>query len=102
MSCFVYILFSWSDLRFYKGATFDLIDRMERHNAGREIATKSGAPWVLIWKTEKPSKGEAYILERKLKNLSHDRTIRFIEKYSDGIVNLHELEEVKFKLTASD
>ncbi|WP_367182411.1 GIY-YIG nuclease family protein, partial [Winogradskyella sp.] len=39
-------------------------------------------PWKLLWYTEKPSRSEALSLEKKLKNLSKDRLIDFIKKYS--------------------
>ena len=82
---FVYIIYSHSTDSFYKGQTNDLFDRLNRHNLGQEIATKHGAPWVLAWSTSKPSRGPAIILEKKLKNLSRLKTLRFILKYSQGI-----------------
>ena len=58
---------------------------MKRHNNGYEKATKTGVPWLLIWKMEKESRSEALILEKKLKNLSVKRTLEFILKYNHGI-----------------
>jgi len=81
----VYILYSHKTDFFYKGQTSNLTDRLQRHNSGLERFTKAGIPWILIWSTEKPTRGEAIDLERKLKNLSRKRTIEFILKYSDGI-----------------
>lgn len=85
MHYFVYILYSKSTAKFYKGQTTDLQDRITRHNNKREISTSPGAPWQLVWSTEKAAKGEAMILEKKLKNLSHVKLIAFINKYNDGI-----------------
>ena len=81
MSYTVYILYSPSTDSYYKGQTSDLEDRIRRHNAGCEKATKHGIPWKLALTIPKESKGEALFLERKLKNLSRERTIQFIQKY---------------------
>jgi len=81
MNYSVYILFSPSTDSYYKGQTSNLDDRLSRHNSGREKATKSGAPWKLVWSATKQTRGEAIKLERKLKNLSRERTIQFISKY---------------------
>jgi len=43
--------------------------RIKRHNSGYELSTKRGVPWILIWSTQKESKGWAMMLKRKLKNL---------------------------------
>ncbi|WP_394800552.1 GIY-YIG nuclease family protein, partial [Aestuariivivens insulae] len=50
---------------------------------GSEKSTSKYRPWKLVWKTEKPNRSQALILERKLKNLSKERTKAFIEKYQD-------------------
>jgi putative endonuclease len=84
MCYFVYIIYSNSLDTFYKGQTKDLFDRLNRHNAGQEKATRYGTPWTLAWCTKKNSRAEAVILERKLKNLSRKRLIEFIRKYPEG------------------
>jgi putative endonuclease len=81
MDYYVYILYSPSIDSYYKGQTSDIDDRLKRHNNGQEKATKLGVPWTLVWRTKKDTRGEALILERKLKNLSRERTIQFINKY---------------------
>ncbi|HUW92391.1 MAG TPA: GIY-YIG nuclease family protein [Bacteroidales bacterium] len=83
MSFWVYIIYSESIDSYYKGQTEDLTERLSRHNHGREKATQSGIPWRLVWKTEKPDRSSALILERKLKNLSRKRLIEFITKYPE-------------------
>ena len=60
--------------------------RMLRHNNKMEKSTKAGAPWILLWTTEKVKRSEAIVLENKLKNLSRIKLIAFIKKYKDGIV----------------
>lgn len=85
MPYFVYILYSESLDIYYKGQTSDLNDRIKRHNNRQEKATQNGVPWKLLWFAEKPSRSEAVILERKIKNLSRKRTIEFIRKNNGGI-----------------
>jgi putative endonuclease len=82
MAYFVYILFSESLNVFYKGQTKDLDNRILRHNMKLEKSTSGGAPWKLIWHTEKQSRAAAVILERKLKNLSKKRLTEFILKHT--------------------
>ena len=77
----VYILYSPSFDRYYIGQTQDFQKRIERHNAGTETATSPYLPWQLVLTIEKQSRSEAFILERKLKNLSRERLLLFIKKY---------------------
>ena len=91
----VYILYSSSTNQFYKGQTAKLADRIKRHNGGYENFTKTGIPWKLIWATQKESRSQAKQLERKLKNLSQEQTLKFVLKYDDGIVGPEELLLVK-------
>jgi len=63
----VYILFSESRNRFYVGQTNDLTDRIRRHNEGRNKATKSGGPWVLVYAEEFGTRSEAVRRESEIK-----------------------------------
>ena len=85
MPHFVYILYSESIDKFYKGQTDDIHGRLIRHNNGYESATRNGIPWILLWKIEKPTRSSAMILEQKLKNLSKKRLLEFLLKYSEGV-----------------
>ena len=87
MGYWVYIIYSPSTDGYYKGQTDDLTDRLSRHNHGWEKATKAGIPWHLVWDCQKPDRSSAVRLERKLKNLSKERTRQFIIKYSDGVAS---------------
>jgi putative endonuclease len=80
---YVYILQSRVNDTFYKGSTNDLMRRLGEHNNGEEISTSRYLPWDLVWFTIKPTRSEAYALEKKLKNLSFQRTIDFIRKYPE-------------------
>ena len=81
MNCFVYILYSESHDKFYVGQTSDLGARLQRHNTGNSKYTAPYRPWKMIFSIEKESRSSAMQLEIKLKNLSKDRKIKFIEKY---------------------
>ena len=83
MKYFVYILYSETFDTYYKGQSNNVQDRIGRHNAGQEKATARYRPWKLVWCTEKKNRSEAMALERKLKNLSKERTKEFIEKHTN-------------------
>ena len=91
----IYILYSPSLDRFYKGQTNNLSNRLTRHNSGYENFTKGGIPWKLIWATGKETRSEAKKLESKLKNLGRDQTINFMLKYAEGVVGPDELLLIK-------
>jgi putative endonuclease len=80
----VYILYSESTGRYYKGQTEDIGARVDRHNKGYEKFTKKGIPWTLIWSTSVSTRAEALKLEKKLKNLSRNKLVQFISKYTEG------------------
>ena len=80
-----YILYSPKLNSFYKGQTSNLENRIRRHNNKLEKSTKAGAPWLLLWSTEKKSRSEAVQLELKLKNLDRQRLIQFMLRYSNDI-----------------
>ena len=81
MSYFVYIIYSEKFDTFYKGQTKDIKLRLERHNKGSEKSTARYKPWVLMWVTEKETRKDAMVLEKKLKNLSRERLLSFMKKY---------------------
>lgn len=86
-SFFVYILFSINYNRFYIGQTNDFKDRLKKHNAGTVRSTMPYIPWTLIGFIQKPTRREALILERKLKNLNTEDLKKFITKhFSDAEV----------------
>ena len=78
---YVYILYSEGSGTYYIGQTNDLGARLERHNSGMILSTKGDAPWNLVWHTDKPSRSEAVLLERKLKRLNSERKRIFMAKY---------------------
>ncbi len=67
---FVYILRSESKDKYYIGATNDLGNRLNEHNAGESKWTKHGKPWTLVLSKEyktysEARKKEAYIKKMK-------------------------------------
>ncbi|MDR9401633.1 MAG: GIY-YIG nuclease family protein [Psychroflexus sp.] len=66
MECFVYVLYSRSDDKFYVGVSNDVEERLERHKAGKEDYTRKYTPRELIGFTKKPNKSSAFKLETKL------------------------------------
>jgi len=87
MSYSVYVIYSKTLNRFYKGHSDDLEERLKYHNSRYEDFTSKGIPWLLLWIDRKTSRSEALDLESKLKNLTRIRLIQFMLKYSSGIVN---------------
>ena len=63
----VYILYSNKRNSYYVGSTGNFIDRLERHNQGRSIYTKTGTPWFLVYKIDFKSRSEALELEKRIK-----------------------------------
>jgi len=84
MSYSVYILYSREFDKYYIGQTQDVSVRLERHNRKMEKATAPYVPWELAGVLEKPTRSEAMVLEKKLKNLNRERLKAFLEKYCSG------------------
>ena len=98
MQYHVYILYSKKLNRFYAGHTSTLENRLVEHNSGESSYTSQGMPWILLWSATKPSFRQAEALEFKLKNLSQSRKIKFMMKYSEGVVDQLLLLEIKNKI----
>jgi putative endonuclease len=78
----VYILYSPSIQKYYKGQTNDLEDRLKRHNQGRNKYTQRGTTWELRWSCTKENRSAAVRLETGLKKYSQEQILEFIAKYS--------------------
>ncbi|MCK4352096.1 GIY-YIG nuclease family protein [candidate division WOR-3 bacterium] len=64
---YVYLLQSKKNGKFYIGYAADLMERLRQHNAGKSIATKSGALFELVYYEAYENKKDALSRERKLK-----------------------------------
>jgi putative endonuclease len=73
----VYILYSSSLEKYYIGQTNNFESRIHRHNSGHEKFTKSGLPWILIWKNEVSTRSLAMKLEKQIKKRGAKR---YLEK----------------------
>lgn len=67
MFYYVYVLYSLKDKKLYVGKTSDIFNRLERHNNGRVIATKSRRPLKLIHLEVFTDAGKAFLREKELK-----------------------------------
>ncbi|MFZ1809401.1 MAG: GIY-YIG nuclease family protein [Cyclobacteriaceae bacterium] len=73
---YTYIIESETTKKLYIGQTNDIIDRIYRHNANQNLATKNKGPWKLLSYTEFHSRSEAVRLERKLKAWKNPAKVR--------------------------
>ncbi len=76
----VYILFSEIRSRYYVGQTVDIVDRLQRHNGGRVISTKSGIPWKLVLEFSVSDRSQALKLEQKIKKRGAKRFLEDLAK----------------------
>jgi predicted GIY-YIG superfamily endonuclease len=66
---FVYVLRSQRGAsRHYVGLTSDVRRRLERHNAGQNVATAQNRPWSVIVSVEFANEETAFHFERYLKS----------------------------------
>lgn len=71
----VYIVYSQKRSRYYVGQTYDIENRLIRHNSGLVVSTKTVAPWDLVYIQNVNSRSEALILEKKIKKRGAKRYI---------------------------
>lgn len=74
MGYFVYILRSRKDGSLYTGYTKDLKERLERHNSGKVLSTRSRLPFEIVYfegytTLEKALAREKYLKSSKAKKL---------------------------------
>jgi putative endonuclease len=67
MSFVVYILYSKSLNKYYVGSTNNLISRLNQHNKGKSISTKSGLSWNLVYSEEYNTRTDATRREKQIK-----------------------------------
>ena len=88
---FLYILYSVSLTKHYVGQSLNVKERLSYHNSEwNSIWTKRGKPWRLVGEFAFPTKTDALIAERFVKNLKSRRAIGAILKegyrYKDQIL----------------
>ncbi len=85
---YVYVLYSASLQKLYRGVTQDWLKRIEHHNLGLDKWTKRGVPWKLIYYEAYTNKSDAYKREKFLKsgrgrevlNKQLEKTLSLVEK----------------------
>lgn len=87
---FVYILFSESTGKYYIGETFDVEERLKRHNAGyyEKKWSEKAKPWVLYFMIECQSKVQARAIERHIKNMKSRVYIENLKCYPEMVAKL--------------
>jgi putative endonuclease len=73
---FVYIIESSSSGKWYYGYAHDLIQRLESHNAGKNISTAGRGPWSYIFQRPFASDKEARSFENYLKKSRNKHYLR--------------------------
>jgi len=64
---YLYILKSEKNGHYYVGITSDLSKRLNTHNKGANLSTKSSRPWKIIYSETFKNKKEAWLRERHVK-----------------------------------
>jgi putative endonuclease len=85
MSYIVYILRSQKDGTYYVGTTRNLAQRVDKHNSGASLFTRSRRPWEVVYVEEHPSVREALARERAVKR-------RKSRKYIDSLIRSHPID----------
>jgi putative endonuclease len=67
MSYYTYIIQNSISKKDYIGYTANLIDRLKRHNSGRNVSTRTQGEWILVYKEKFDEKKIAWLRERKIK-----------------------------------
>ncbi len=69
MEYFVYIIYSQCRNKYYTGYSHDPESRLDEHNMGATISTRSGRPWVIVYKEKCQDKVAAIKRERVIKKM---------------------------------
>lgn len=72
----VYILKSDKDNRHYVGVTTNVVDRIKRHNEGRNLSTKPNRPWRIVYTEEFEYISEALKRGRQIKSYKGGNTFK--------------------------
>jgi len=72
----VYIIYSKTKAKFYTGHTKNITRRMDEHNMGNTISTRTSVPWDLIYTETFETKGEAIKKENNIKSRGAERYLK--------------------------
>ena len=65
---YTYVLLSLKTGRYYVGSTSHLDLRIDEHNGGKTVSTRTGIPWRLVYSEEFDSRKKAVARERHIKS----------------------------------
>ena len=68
MSCYIYILQSDKDSKYYIGSCTNVEARLKFHNSGLQRSTRNRIPFRMIYTEEFPDKHSALIREKQIKS----------------------------------
>ena len=77
MEAYCYILYSEKLKKYYVGSTPDIERRLYEHNRGKEKFTKTGIPWILVYREIYGSLAEARKREQQIKK---QKSRKYIEQ----------------------
>ena len=77
---YTYVLLSEKDHKFYAGFTTDIEQRLDEHNAGKNVSTKSRRPFRLMYYEAHTSKSDALRREEYFKTTKGKVTLKQILK----------------------
>ena len=77
---FVYVLLSEKDKNFYIGFSEDVEQRLDEHNAGKNISTRNRRPFKLVYCEGHTSKSDALRREKYFKSSKGKTTLKQILK----------------------
>ena len=80
-TCYVYMLRSLKDGKFYTGHTTNLRARLEQHNRGLVRSTKGRRPFKLVYWKAFRTRGGAMRRERELKLLGHEEKSKLVRAF---------------------
>ena len=84
---FLYILKSIKDNSYYIGISKNIDNRLNQHNRGSVLPTKSKKPWVLAHKEWYNSRSNAFKREKYLKSLKKRKALEILfEPSSSSLV----------------
>lgn len=75
MEYFVYIIYSSSRDKYYTGYSSDPKGRLQEHNLGATISTRTGRPWTLVYEEKFDDKSAAIKRENQIKKMKSRKYI---------------------------
>jgi len=75
---YTYIIKSCRTNRYYVGYSEDVSKRLNQHNAGQNISTKSGIPWKLVYYEKFETRTEAWKRERQIKRYKGGKAFKVL------------------------